>query len=153
VKAILVAGLVAGTVDIGAAALMYGLSPVDILLGIAGGLLGAASRHGGLAAAGLGLLLQWIMSIIIAALYSSATHVLSMLNRYWVLGGVACGIVVFVVMNYLVVPLSAWHRQPHFTASLFSENLTAMLLFGLIVAYYIRIASVRDRQEAATPRF
>jgi hypothetical protein len=143
---ILVGGFIAGTLDIGAAALIYSLNPEDILHSIAGGLLGVEALHAGIAVAGLGLLLQWAMSIIIAAIYAAAVNVLSGLKGRWVIGGVACGIVVFFVMNYVVVPLSAWHRLPHFTPQLFGENLAAMLLFGLIIAYCARNG---DRSRAA----
>ena len=46
--------------------------------------------------------------------------------------------IVFVVMNYVVVPLSAWNRVAHFTPMSFVWNLLAMLVFGLIVAYASR---------------
>jgi hypothetical protein len=36
----------------------------------------------------------------------------------------------------VVVPLSAWARWPHFTTEKFAENMLAMLLFGLIIAYF-----------------
>jgi hypothetical protein len=48
VIAILAGGLIAGTLDIGAAALIYALSPGDILRSIAGGLLGAPALQGGI---------------------------------------------------------------------------------------------------------
>ena len=56
----------------------------------------------------------------------------------WVPGGIAYGGVVFVVMNYAVVPLSAWRRLPDFTAVLAVQNLLAMVLFGLIVAFFAK---------------
>jgi uncharacterized membrane protein YagU involved in acid resistance len=143
---ILVGGFIAGTLDIGAAALIYSLGPEDILRSIAGGLLGVEALHAGMAVAGIGLLLQWVMSIIIAAIYAAVVNVLSVLKGRWVIGGVACGIVVFFVMNYVVVPLSAYHRHAHFTLPLFCENLAAMLLFGLIIAYCTRND---DRSRAA----
>jgi hypothetical protein len=80
---ILVAGFIAGTVDIGAAALIYSLSPEDILRSIAGGLLGVAALRAGMAVAGMGLLLQWAMSIIIAAIYAAVANFLSVLKRHW----------------------------------------------------------------------
>jgi hypothetical protein len=45
---------------------------------------------------------------------------------------------VFVVMNYVVVPLSEIGRMPQFTAWTFAENLAAMLGFGLLVAFLAR---------------
>jgi hypothetical protein len=45
---------------------------------------------------------------------------------------------VFVVMNYVVVPLSALHSTPAFTATSFALNMAAMLVFGTIVAWFAR---------------
>ena len=136
--AILLGGFVAGTIDIGAAALINVASPILILHFIAGGLLGKAALAGGGSAALLGLVLQWAMSLIIAAVYVAASRSLPIMQRRWIVGGVAYGTVVFFVMNYIVVPLSAWATWPHFNAVKFVENFVAMLVFGLIVAFCAR---------------
>jgi hypothetical protein len=52
-------GLIAGTIDIGAATLINLVSPIVILHAIASGVLGRASFTGGMPSAFLGLLLQW----------------------------------------------------------------------------------------------
>jgi len=137
-KAILLGGLIAGTIDIGAAALINLLSPIFIMKVIAGGLLGKPALAGGASIAFLGLVLQWAMSLLIAAVYVIASRPLPALRDRWILGGLAYGVGVFVVMNYVVVPLSAWGKVPVFTALTFAANLLAMLLFGLIVALFVR---------------
>ncbi|WJR81070.1 hypothetical protein [Bradyrhizobium sp. NP1] len=136
--AILLAGLIAGTLDIGAAALINGINPLAILLVIASGVLGKASFQGGLPAVLLGLVLQWVMSLIIAALYVLASNRIPELKPYWIAGGLAYGVGVFLVMNYAVVPLSEIGRIPPFTAWTFTGNLVAMLGFGLLVAFFAR---------------
>lgn len=134
--AILLGGLIAGTIDIGAAALITGRSPVFILHVIAGGLLGkTAITSGGMGASVLGLVLQWVMSIVIAAVYVLGKQFVPLLTRSWIVSGLAYGAVVFFAMNYVVVPLSAYHRMPQFSWPWFAENMTAMLVFGVIVAY------------------
>jgi len=135
-SAIFLGGLIAGTIDIGAAALINRVSPLRILHFIAGGLLGKAALEGGTAIELLGLALQWMMSLLIAAFYLGACRWFSHLSRRWVVGGMAYGVVIFLVMNYAVVPASAWARWPNFTAERFAENLGAMLLFGLIIAFF-----------------
>ncbi|RAO77547.1 YqhR family membrane protein [Dyella jiangningensis] len=137
--AILWGGFIAGTVDIGAASLISGYSPVVILKYVAGGLLGRGSLAGGMGNAVLGLLLQWIMSIVIAAIF-----VVFLRNRVarpnlWTAWGIAYGAVVFAVMNYVVVPLSALHSVPHFSVFSFVANLAAMLLFGWIVGFFAKL--------------
>ena len=136
--AILLGGLVAGTIDIGAAVLMSGKDAVFILQFITAGLIGRGSFQGGTGTAILGLGLQWAMSLIIAAIYVLASLRLGWLRRAWILGGLAYGVGVFAVMNYVVRPLSALGGIPHFTPLSFAENLAAMLLFGLIVAVFAR---------------
>jgi len=134
--AILIAGIVAGTIDIGAASLISGYNPVFISQYIAGGLLGKASLDGGLQTAGLGLVLQWAMSIIIAAIYIFASRFLPVLRSQWAPMGILYGVPVYFVMTYVVVPLSAWHRTPKFNLVPFLENMAAMMVFGLIIAFF-----------------
>jgi uncharacterized membrane protein YagU involved in acid resistance len=133
--------LSAGTLDIGAAALINHVGPLLILHFIAGGLLGKAALAGGTSVELLGVGLQWAMSLCIAAVYVAACAWLPFLRRRWIAGGLAYGVVIFLVMNYVVVPLSAWAIWPHFSTAKFVENLLAMLLFGLIVAYFAQRAA------------
>ena len=139
--AILLGGVVAGTIDIAAACLITGRSVVFILHTIAGGLLAKAAYSGGTRTALLGLGLQELMGVIIAAIYAAASRLMPLLRRRWIAAGLAYGVVIFFVMNYVVVPLSAWKHVPHFTAVKFLANMAAMLLFGLIVAYFARRSS------------
>lgn len=134
--AILLAGVVAGTVDIGAASLISGYDPLFISRFIAGGLLGKASLSGGVQTAALGVVLQWAMSIVIAAIYVLAGRALPVLRSQWPVMGILYGVPVYFVMTYVVVPLSAWHRAPHFALVPFLENLAAMMVFGVIVAFF-----------------
>ena len=139
-RAILVSGLIAGTLDIGAASLINSLSPVVILHFIATGILGKAALSAGADAAWLGLILQWAMSVIIAAIYFIVTAWLPTLRRKWVQGGLLSGVVIFLVMNFVVVPLSAApvtfrDAVMHIHVLKAAENLVAMFVFGLIVSF------------------
>ena len=138
--AILLGGFVAGTIDIGSAALINQVNPVLILHYIAAGLLGPkAALAGGASVVVLGLVLQWTMSLIIAAVFVLAAQRVQVLARAWLPWGLAYGVGIFFVMNYVVLPLSAAMAKPHlphFTPAHFIENLLAMLLFGGIVSYF-----------------
>lgn len=136
--AVIAGGLVAGLVDVGAAALINELSPIVVLRAIASGVLGKAAFHGGWPTTLLGLGLQCLMSIMIAALYRAVVSRLPGLRHRWILGGLAAGPVIFLVMNAVVVPLSRAWPKPHFTPVSIVPNLAAMLLFGLIVAWFTR---------------
>jgi hypothetical protein len=133
--AILFGGLIAGTLDIAAASTMSGKDPGFILQFIASGLIGKpAAFGGGTGTVVLGLLLQWAMSLVIAAIFVLAAVRLPALRRLWLQAGLAYGIGVFFVMEWVVVPLSAVGRAPHFTPESFAKNLAAMMVFGLIIA-------------------
>jgi hypothetical protein len=136
--AILLGGTIAATIDIGAACLINDRSVPFILHTIAGGILGSRTYAGGNATALLGLALQELMGVLIAAIYVGAARLLPLLARRWITAGLLYGVVIFFVMNYLVVPLSAWKHHAHFSASKFMLNMAAMLLFGVIVAYFAR---------------
>jgi hypothetical protein len=137
-RSIVIAGFTAGTIDIAAACLINRRSPLVILQAIAAGLLGRASFSAGASSAVLGLFLQWAMSCLIAAVYMMAARRIAILRRNWTASGVAFGCIVFSVMNYVVMPLSAIGHIPRFSAASFTENLLAMVLFGLIIAFIDR---------------
>ena len=138
-RASVMGGLVAGSVDIGSAAVIYHASPLLIMRAIAGGLLGPGALGMGLAISLLGLALQWAMSILIAAIFCAVLPWLPRRLRSSVLlTGCGCGLVVFAVMQYAVVPMSALHRWPHVTIPWLVENLLAMALFGCILASIAR---------------
>jgi hypothetical protein len=147
IRTILLGGIIAGTIDIGAACLINGRSIPFILQTIAGGVLARQSYAGGVRAAALGLLLQECMGLIIAAIYVGASQRLPTLTRRWIVWGLAYGVVIFFVMNYVVVPLSAWKHWPVFSTPKFLANMTAMLLFGVIVAYFAA-RRTHDRLDA-----
>ncbi len=142
-RAIVTGGLVAGTIDIEAAALINRVSPVLIAHYIATGVMGRPALFAGAWAAFLGLLLQWAMSVLIATIYWFVTARMPRLRQRWWLGGVLSGVVIYPVMNFIVMPFSAAPVTLHQVIARLrpvkgSEDLLAMLVFGLIVAYCAR---------------
>jgi hypothetical protein len=107
--AIGVGGLAAGSFDLAYAFIVSaiaGISPLIVSQYIASGLIGPASFAGGLPTALAGLLLHFLMAVLIAAIFLLASRKLPMLIERPLMWGVAYGLTVYVVMNYLVVPLS-----------------------------------------------
>jgi hypothetical protein len=141
-SAILLGGLVAGTLDIFVAAAINHIRVGVILQAIASGLLGRASFSEGQRSMAIGLVAQELMSLAIAAIYVLASIRLPLLRRRPLALGALYGVGIFLVMNFVVVPLSAaWprHRPVHMEAVLL--NLAAMILFGVIVAACSRFAT------------
>jgi hypothetical protein len=134
-RGVLIGGAIAGMVDIFAAAAISQANPALILKFIASGLVGPTALHGGAAAVVLGLILQVAMSLVIAAIFGLATLRLPILLRRPYSAGAAFGVCVFVVMTFVVLPLSAAPHPRHALALAdIALNLAAMILFGLIVS-------------------
>lgn len=113
-KVIAGAGLLVGTLDILEAIIFYGLrgiSPTRILQGIAFGLIGRAAFTQGSRSAALGLLLHFVIATTWAAIYLlvSRRHPLS--RHPWIYGTLY-GIIVYILMNYVVLPLSHVGLRP-----------------------------------------
>ena len=90
---ILLGGIIAGTLDIGAASLINSAKPTRILQVIASGLLGK-SAFADNSTVELGLVLQWAMSIIIASIFVVAVQWRPVLKRHWLKAGLAYGVVI-----------------------------------------------------------
>ena len=108
VLAIFVGGLIAGALDLTAAFLAYGLGAPRA---IAGGLLGRSALQGGAGTYVLGVLLHFFIACSAAAIYYAASRVLEFMTEHAVVCGMFYGIAVFLVMNLVVLPLSALHRK------------------------------------------
>jgi hypothetical protein len=112
-RPIVIAALIAGSVDLVYACIhigsYYKMEPMQIFQSIASGVLGRATKEGGWGSAGLGIALEFVMTLIMAAVYIVPAKHITDLRKYWWLLGPCYGIVVMVVMYTVVLPLSAAH--------------------------------------------
>jgi hypothetical protein len=134
--------MLAGALDICAAAAINRKNPAVILRIIASGLRGGIALDGGASASILGFVLQLTMGVVIAAVYGFASICIPLLARMWIAGGLVYGIGVFVVMTYVVLPLSAAPSRPPARISKITKDVIAMLGFGLIISYAVHRASL-----------
>ncbi len=108
---VLAGGLVAGTLDIVYACTFWGLKgdvPVQrILQSVAAGLLGKASFAGGAETAALGLGLHYLIATSMSVAYYLVARRLPPLWHRPLLYGAAYGLLLYMIMNYVVLPLSA----------------------------------------------
>lgn len=98
---------IAGTLDILAATiltLVHGQSPAAMLRSVASGPLPNAIGWG---AAGsiLGLVTHFVLMAIMVSVFVVAADRYPQLKRHWISAAVAYGLITFVVMNLIVVPL------------------------------------------------
>ncbi|HET8678465.1 MAG TPA: hypothetical protein VFO63_21870 [Blastocatellia bacterium] len=134
---ILLGGAAAGVLDILAAFALrgaYGTPPTRLLQGIASGLLGPSAFEGGAATAALGLALHFLIAFVAAAVYYAASRWWTVLARRPIICGLAYGVLVHVIMNAVVLPLSRVNFRPppwHFVAAMVVIH---MLFVGLPIA-------------------
>lgn len=115
VRGLFLGGLLAGILDISSAVIItlyYHRAPSRMLQYIASGLLGPRSFEGGSATAAFGLFLHFFIAFSAATVFFLASRKLSFLTRHPVISGLLYGIAVYIVMYWIVVPLSLIHRHP-----------------------------------------
>ncbi|MEP6884588.1 MAG: hypothetical protein ABJC66_07555 [Gammaproteobacteria bacterium] len=146
---IVVAALIAGSADLVYACVhigsYYKMEPTQIFQSIASGLLGPAAKQGGWNSAGLGIALEFGMTLIMATVYVAASKHITDLRKYWWLLGPCYGIVVMVVMYTVVLPLSAAHGSgalpngPRGTDGKITDH---QMLYGTILAHMFIVGLV-----------
>ncbi len=144
--AILAGGGIAATLDL-IYAIVYSwlraqVPPIVIMQSVASGLIGQPAYEGGAATAVLGVVCHYAMALIIASIFWFASRRLAFMTRNAVAAGLAFGVCVYVVMNFVVIPLSAFPTQLTYTPVRVAINVVAhMVLFGLPIALAARRAS------------
>jgi hypothetical protein len=128
---ILMGGLLAGVLDIIAAfALAYlrsGAMPKRVLQGIAAALLGKPAFDGGWPTALLGLGCHFLIAFAAAAAYAVVSRTFDWPNRHPVPAGLLWGIAVFLVMFFLVLPMTKSH--PTYTVRALAPLVVIHMLF------------------------
>ena len=134
--AIGVGGLIAGTLDLLQACILFGW---DIPLTIAAGLLGRQAIHGGAATYLLGVLLHFFIAFTATAIYFAASRRLGFLTEHPLVCGLFYGAAVELVMRLVVLPLSALHaRGPYELHDEILGLLVHMVVIGLPISFSMR---------------
>lgn len=115
-RTVLQAFLLAGTLDISVALTYYSLrtgnAPVRVLRYIASGVFGEAALSGGAGMAALGLLLHYLIALIWTLVFYKLYPLLPWSGKGRAVTGLAYGVVIWLVMNLVVVPLSNTPKAP-----------------------------------------
>jgi hypothetical protein len=134
--AIGVGGLIAGTLDLLQACILFGW---DTPLAIAAGLLGRQAFSGGAGTYILGVFLHFFIALSAATVYYAASRKLVFLREHPLVCGLFFGGAVEQVMNLVVLPLSALHaRGPYKLHDLILGLLVHMVVIGLPISFSVR---------------
>lgn len=111
VKAVIIGGLIGGAGDLAYAlawAGAHGTAPVTLLQVVASGAFGQAAFDGGMATAAAGFGFHFLMSLLWACVLVLAARRMPALARRPVLAAGVFGLLVFLAMRLVVLPLSAF---------------------------------------------
>jgi len=149
---VLTGGLIAGAFDIIYAMVFWSIRravpPQRILQRVASGLLGEASLTGGWATAALGLVCHFFIAISMAVTYYLVARRWRALWERPLPYGAAYGLLLYGIMNYVVVPLSAAgpsSKDPLWVAMSIAVH---MFLIGVPCAVFARRAILADLRAA-----
>jgi hypothetical protein len=156
-SAILIGGGIAGALDITYAIVFWafrGVSATRVLQSVASGLLGAPAFKGGLSTAALGFVLHFVIALSAATIFYLAAKATPVFTRHAFISGVLYGLAIYVVMNLVVLPLSAFPRKVTFPLVATTTGLFVhMFLVGLPISLAVRRAlSEKARSDAGPSR-
>jgi hypothetical protein len=144
-------GLVVGILDGLFALIFYGLvlgiKPVRIFQSVASGLLGKASYEGGIPTFLLGILLHFVVASCIAAVYYLASLKLPVLIHRPVVCGLIYGMLAYLGMNYVVIPLSAIGLRPFSLRLFLPAFIGHALLVGLPIGLIARRSAKANKRD------
>jgi len=145
-SAIVIGGLVVGTLDAVFATTFWGLRDVPairIFHSIAAGLLGKASFEGGIATAWLGAGLHYFIATMMVLAYYLVAKRYRVLSQWPIAYGLAYGLFLYVFMQYVVVPLSA-AMQGKLHLDWVASSIVMHAVLGVICVWFARRALHRD---------
>lgn len=118
-----------------------GVPPIQIFQTVASGLLGMHSFRDGTVTVLLGALLQYLMLQVMVGTYYVVSRRLPALIRQPWLYGPLYGLLLYVVMNIIVVPLSAAPKTPFVLSWIIGSIAMHVCVIGPLIAWFVRRAS------------
>lgn len=134
VKATLFGGLIAGTLDLIAACvsawLRGGTPPIRVAQFIASGALGPAAFTGGTGTVLLGVAFHFLIATVATAVFYLVSLKLRFLIAWPIVMGLLYGVLVYVFMNFVVLPRS-------FITQRAANPLSARIIGALIIMFFV----------------
>ncbi|MGB7136320.1 MAG: hypothetical protein WBD46_13590 [Acidobacteriaceae bacterium] len=150
--AVLRIGLIAGTLDIGENLIFNAfrhITPMRIFQYIASGLTGPWAFHAGMASVALGVGMHYSIALFWTEVYRAASGRWGVLVRRPVVCGLVYGGVVYLAMNFVVLPLT---RVPHSTAAAsVASRVSGVLALLFCVGVTVAVLTARAKRENAGP--
>lgn len=149
VAGVLRTGLIAGTLDISENIVFNAfrhITPTMIFQYIASGLTGSWAFHAGSASVALGVAIHYSIAMFWTAVYFVASRRMTVLVRLPVVCGLVYGGVVYLAMNFVVLPLT---RVPHSrAAATVASRVSGVLALLFCIGLTVAVLTARETQRS-----
>jgi len=139
IKVILWTGLLAGTLDGLAAALLYfirtGKNPMVVYRFIASGVFGSEALSGGLSMGLIGIFFHYTIAMGWTIVFFTACTRLPVLLKNRIAVGITYGIFVWLMMNLVVIPLSRVPPSPVTLSGVVTGAFVLIICIGLPISF------------------
>ena len=136
IPAILIGATIAATIDYSWAVSMYGWGMARAM---AAGLLGRDALQAGTGTVLFGTFLHYFIAFVMATVYFIASRKWTFMKQNWIVCGLLFGIVQYLVMNFIVLPLSALHVVKDIVRfNMLRDLVVNMFIIGLPIAYSVK---------------
>jgi hypothetical protein len=149
VGSVLRIGLIAGTLDISENIIFNSfrhITATQIFQYIASGLTGPWAFHAGAKSVALGIAIHYTIALTWTAIYFGAAQQWRLLVRRSVVCGLAFGALVYVVMNFAVLPMT---RVPHSAAAAtLASRVNGVLALLICIGLTVAVLTAREARRA-----
>jgi len=133
---ILLTSLLVGVLDALAAIVVYSANPIRMFQFIASGVIGKEAFAGGMVSAGWGVLFHFFIAFFWTAVYFILYPVLNLRTIHKFVSGLLYGIIIWLGMNMIVLPIS--HGAPReITVSSITGIVILIVAVGLPIAWMV----------------
>ena len=137
VEGILWGGTLCGVLDAFAATISFAIlqvAPIRVWQNVASGLLGSKAFQMGKRSAVLGLIIHFVIAFSAATVFCVAALKTSFVLAMPITSGAAHGVAVFILMNLIVLPLSAMPKRPLSRTRVITQIVIHIFCVGLPIS-------------------
>ena len=149
-KTIFWAGFIAASLDILGAIAVYAriqqkTTTLKILQSIASAVFGKAAYSGGVEMGLYGLVFHFFIAFCFAAVYCFAFPYISFIRKHTIISGVLYGVLVWIVMNLVVLPITFQHAPSLAWDAALTGMVILILAVGLPISFITHIQYNKHR--------
>jgi uncharacterized membrane protein YagU involved in acid resistance len=136
-KIIFLTALIAGTLDAVAAMVVYQIPPIPLFKFIASGAFGKETFSGGQEMVIAGVVFHYFIALSWSVLFFLIYPKIRFLSRHSIISGLLYGVVVWVIMNLAILPMTKVPQRPFDLRQAIIGAVILMFMIGLPISLLI----------------